>query len=85
MGTILYGNMQWWTMAEFDVTSNFFKEIKMYCQIAKVHVCGNAREKIKFFGENHIYHYWGKPERAPHWSQNLVCLRTSSVIIFLLY
>ena len=42
MGAILYGNMQWWTMAEFDVASNFSKKQKHIVKRAKV--SGNVRE-----------------------------------------
>ena len=42
MDAILYGNMQWWTMAEFDVASNFLKKQRYIVKRAKV--SGNARE-----------------------------------------
>ena len=42
MHTILYGNMQWWTVAEFDVASIFLKKQRHIAKRAKVN--GNARE-----------------------------------------
>ena len=52
MGTILYDNMQWWTMAEFDVASNFSKKQRHIVKRPKV--SGNAREiDVLFLKKNH--------------------------------
>ena len=51
MDAILYGNMQWWTMAEFDVASNFSKKQRYIVKRAKV--SGNAREIECVIFKNH--------------------------------
>ena len=35
-GAILYGHIQWWTMAQFDVALNFSKKRRYIVKIAKV-------------------------------------------------